>query len=148
MHARRVVPGFFSLMLLLCFAVPTSGQETQDAAQLPEGLRAARASLDSAFAKLDAGAAAALFTASGSVEFQGQTFAGRDAVGGWFAEAFAGLSGLKSGTSTFVVADGEVTERASYVVSISDGTEQQGTSETLWKRQEDGTWRVVRLVVT
>jgi ketosteroid isomerase-like protein len=114
--------------------------------QLAESLRSARASMSAAFAKLDATAAAGHFADDGAVDFQGQTVAGKAAVGGWFAEVFSGLSSLRSGTATFLIADGQVTERASYVVGTPDG-DQQGSTETVWKRQDDGSWKVTRMIV-
>lgn len=142
----RAALGTVPLLLLLALAAPAAAQETQDTMSLPEALRTSRAELGAAFAKLDAAAAAAVFTTDGAIEFQGQTVAGRQGVNGWFAEVFVGMSGVKSGSSAFVVADGTVTERASYVATGVDG-DVTGTTETVWKKQADGSWKVARMII-
>lgn len=141
----RAAFGFIPLLALV-LAAPASAQETQDTTVLPEALRAARGELNAAFAKLDPTAAAAVFAADGAIDFQGQTIAGRQGVGGWFGEVFTGMSGLRSGTATFVVTDDSVTERSSYVVVLPEG-EQGGNTETTWKKQEDGSWKIARMVI-
>jgi ketosteroid isomerase-like protein len=140
------VLGLASALLLIGLARPVAAQETQDTTRLPESLRSARTSYADTFSKLDGAAAAAHFADDGEVDFQGQTIAGQQAVGGWFAEVFSGLSGLRSGASTFLIADDQVTDRASYVVVTTDG-EQTGATETIWKRQEDGSWKIARMTV-
>jgi hypothetical protein len=47
----------------------------------------------------------------------------------------------------FIIADDQVTERADYTVLTPEG-EQGGTSETIWHKQPDGSWKVTRLIVT
>lgn len=142
----RTALGLACLLLFMGFAAPVAAQETQDTTRLPEALRSVRSSFSATFSKLDGAAAAAHFADDGAVDFQGQTIAGRQAVGGWFAEMFRGLSAVRPGTATFLIADEEVMERASYVVVTPDG-EQAGATETVWKRQEDGSWKVARLIV-
>jgi ketosteroid isomerase-like protein len=144
-HTRTVLT-FSSLVLLMGFARPAAAQETQDTTQLPESLRTERATLSAAYSALDAVAVAGHFTDDGMVDFQGQSIAGRQAVGGWFAEMFGGMQAVRSGPSTFAIGEDEITERATYVVSMPDG-DQSGSSETIWRRQEDGSWKVARLIV-
>jgi ketosteroid isomerase-like protein len=144
---RRTGPAIASLLLLMALAGPVAAQETQDTTQLPESLRTARASMSAALTKLDGNAAAALFTDDGAVDFGGQVITGKPAVAGWFGEAFNGVAALRFGTPVFVIADGRVTERSSYTVVVPDG-EQGGSAETVWVRQEDGSWRVTRLIVS
>lgn len=72
---------------------------------------------------------------------------GRTAVAGWLADALAGVSALKFAVPTFIIADDQVTERADYTVLTPEG-EQGGTSETIWHKQPDGSWKVTRLIVT
>jgi len=140
------VLGLAAVLLLMGLARPAAAQETQDTTRLPESLRSVRTSFSVTFSRLDGAAAAAHFADDGAVDFQGQTIAGKQAVGGWFAEVFSTLSALRPGTSSFLIADDEVMERASYVVVTPDG-EQTGATETVWKRQEDGSWKVARLIV-
>jgi len=147
MHHRVITAGLTSLLLLSAVGAPAAAQATQDTTALSTELRAARGTLSEAFSRLDANAATTLFTADAIVEFNGQVFNGHDAIRAWFDEAFSGLSALRSGTATFVVDDGEVTERSGYVVTTIDGQEQGGSSESVWRRQEDGSWRIVRLSV-
>lgn len=137
---------FASILLLAALAAPAAAQVTQDTTNLPESMRTARATMSAAFSALDGTAAAAVFAEDGAVDFQGQLITGQQAVGGWFAEVFSGMSALRSGSSTFVIAENEITERGSYVAVMPDG-EQAGSSETIWRRQEDGSWKVARLVV-
>ena len=140
------VPRLAAVLLLMGLARPAAAQETQDTTRLPESLRSVRTSFSATFSKLDGAAAAAHFADDGAVDFQGQLIAGRQAVGGWFAEMFSGLSSVRTGTSTFLIADEEVMEHSSYIVVTPDG-EQTGATETVWKRQEDGSWKVARLIV-
>lgn len=147
---RRIsaAPLLCALVLLLVLPRAAAGQETtEDEATLPAELRTARASLNEAMGRMDAAATTAHFIETGLVEFDGQVYSGRAAVGAWFTEAFAALASLTGGTSTFIVGDGEVTERASYSAVTSDGSPQGGRSETVWKRQEDGSWKIARLIV-
>lgn len=145
-HPTRTVLGLASALLLIGVARPVAAQETQDTTQLPETLRSVRASYSATFSKLDGAGAAAHFADDGEVDFQGQTIVGKQAVGGWFAEVFSTLSSLRPGTASFLIGDDQVTERASYVVVTTEG-EQTGATETIWKRQEDGSWKVARLIV-
>lgn len=142
---RTAVACAFILLAALPFAA--AAQESQDTASLPEALRSVRTALAQAYGKLDGTASTAHFTDDAVVEFQGQVLSGKPAVGGWFAQMFSSLSAVRIGSSTFVVGDGEVTERASYTVVMQSGEEGQGQSEMLWKRQADGSWKVARLIV-
>jgi hypothetical protein len=145
---QRLAPALAALLMLASLAMPAAAQQTtQDSTALPEALRTARTAMSTALDKLDSAATAALFTTDGAVDFQGQVVTGREPVAGFFAEAFAGVSAVRFGPPTFIIADGQVTERASYVVAIPEG-EQAGTSVTMWTRQEDGSWQVTRLTIT
>ncbi|HEX6309471.1 MAG TPA: nuclear transport factor 2 family protein [Longimicrobiales bacterium] len=136
-----------SALLITGFAAPVSAQATSDTTALPADMRAARAVLAAAYEKLDAAAAASSFAPDAAIDFQGQLISGRDGVAAWFSEAFAGITALRGGTASYVIGDGEVTERSSYIAVPTGGEEQTGTSETVWRRQPDGTWKVARLIV-
>lgn len=136
-----------AMVALLVVAAPASAQETQDTAALPQALRTARTGLEAAYAKLDGAAASSHFAPTGAIDFGGQVISGRDAIRGWFGEMFANMSGLRAGAPKFVLGESEVSEKSTYVVALPDGSEQSGTSETVWRLQEDGTWKVVRLIV-
>lgn len=143
----RTLHAVASLLLLVGLAAPAAAQETQDSTSLPESLGAARASLTTALGKLDHAAAAAHFTDDGTVEFGADAVKGRAAVEGWFAEALSGVSALRFSPATFVITADQVTERANYVVEGMEG-DQGGMAETIWTRQEDGSWKVTRLIVS
>jgi ketosteroid isomerase-like protein len=151
---KRPIPVVLAvfLALLALQAVPAAAQtpaaqETQDTMSLPDGLRTARTALSAAYAKMDGLAVVAHFAEGGAVDFGGQVISGKQAVGGWFTEMFSTLAGLTSGAPTFVVTDGEVKERSGYTVHLPDGSQQGGSSETVWKKQADGSWKVARLIV-
>ena len=61
--------------------------------------------------------------------------------------ALQGISALKFSPPSFKIADTEVTETASYTVSTPGG-DQSGSTETVWKKQKDGGWRILRLRVS
>lgn len=142
--ARSVIP--IVLLMVAALGSPLAAQETQDTMALPEALRSARASLSDAFTRLDAAAAAALFTETGSVEMQGETLSGRQSIAGWFGDVFSTIDSLRNSTSGFMVAETEVVERGGYTVQGMEGG-QSGRVETIWRLQEDGSWKVARLVV-
>jgi hypothetical protein len=143
----RTLYAVASLLLLVGLAAPAAAQEAQDSTGLPESLQTARASLSAALGKLDHAAAAAHFSDDGTVEFGTEVVKGRSAVEGWFAEALSGVSSLRFSPATFVITADQVTERANYVVAGIEG-DQGGSSETIWTRQDDGSWKVTRLIVS
>jgi ketosteroid isomerase-like protein len=150
----RPVPVILAVLALLLVlpAAPAAAQtpaaqETQDSMSLPEALRTARTALSAAYAKMDGAAVVAHFAEGGAVDFGGQVISGKQAVGGWFTEMFSTLAGLTSGAPTFFVTDGEIKERSDYTVHLPDGSQQGGSSETVWKKQADGSWKVARLIV-
>ena len=138
------------LVALAAMAAPSSAraQETQDTMKLAAPLRTARAALTAAYVALDARAAGRHFSDSAVVNFQGQVLSGRAAVDGWLTNSLQGISSIRFGASTFTVAETEVTERSTYTVVVSDGASQEGTTEATWKRQPDGSWKVIRLTAT
>jgi ketosteroid isomerase-like protein len=147
---RPLSYGFSLALVLAVFAAPAVAiaQETQDTMKLAAPLRTARAGMNSAYTALDAQAAARFFSDSAVVNFQGEVITGRTAVQSWLTNSLQGLSALRFGPSSFTVSETEVIERASYTVTTSDGGEQSGSSESTWRRQPDGSWKVVRLTVT
>ena len=133
--------------LLIALPAVARAQETSDTTKLAAGLRTVRNSYAKALSSMDANGAAAAFADSVYVEFQGQTFAGKQAATGWLTEALQGVSGLRFSEPTFTVSADQVVERASYTVSTPGG-DGQGATETTWKKQKDGSWKLARLVVT
>ena len=138
-----------ALFALFAVAVPATvrAQETTDTAKLAAPLRSARAAFNKGLSSGDGAGASAIFSDSVVVDFQGQVFTGKDAATGWLTEALQGVSALKFAPPTFTVADAEVTERASYTVSTPNG-DQSGTTETVWRKEKGGTWKVWRLRVS
>lgn len=144
----RSLSAVASLLLVIVLAAPTAAQETTpDSTRLPESLNAARASMSGALGRLDNAGAAAHFTDDGSVDSRGQAVTGRAAIAAWFADALAGVTALRFGTATFIIADDQVTERAPYRLLTAEG-EQAGNTQTIWKRQADGSWKVIRFIVS
>jgi ketosteroid isomerase-like protein len=133
--------------LLLALPAGARAQETTDTAKLAAPLRAVRAAYAKALTSMDGNGAASAFADSVYVEFQGQTYAGKEAATAWLNEALQGVSALRFSEPTFTISDAEVTERATYTVSTPGG-DAQGTTQTTWKRQKDGSWKMARLVVT
>lgn len=144
---KHVIGATFACLLLATYAAPASAQATRDTAALPAELRAGIAALSAAYDKLDAAAATSWFAPDGAVEFQGQLLSGRDAIAAWFGEAFSGLTALRGGTPSYVIGEGEVSERSSYIAVLMGGEEQAGATETVWRRQPDGAWKVARLII-
>jgi hypothetical protein len=68
-------------------------------------------------------------------------------VSAWVTEVLGGLSSLRMGSPSFTMAPALVTENNTYVVVTSDGSEQPGTVTTVWRRQADNAWKVVRMTV-
>jgi hypothetical protein len=136
-----------TLFCLLVLPAAVAAQETQDTTKLPGEMRSARARLNSAFTSADAAAAAPFFTDSASVEFRGEYYNGHAAVTGWLQQALQGISSLRFSPATFVVAASEITERFSYTVGTPEG-DQTGQSETVWRKQTNGSWKVVRMRIT
>jgi len=145
MRTKSAIPAVAALFLAIS-AAAASAQETRDTMRLPAELRAQRAAMNSALTKLDGVSAAALFADDGAVDFGGTVYTGREAVTGWFVEVLGGLASLRFDNASFVIGDNEVTERASYTAMTPEG-EAPGTSETVWRKQENGEWRVAKLVV-
>jgi ketosteroid isomerase-like protein len=146
---RGIAPALRTALFLL-FAVPlmAAAQETQDTTALPESLQSARAALGEAWSKLDGAAVSAHFADNAVVEFDGQVLSGRPAVTGWLHQLLASLTALRpGGATTLMVGTDQVTERGGYDVITTSGGQQSGRSETVWKRQEDGSWKVARLIV-
>ena len=133
--------------LLLGVPAAARAQETTDTTKLAAPLRALRAAYSKALTSMDGNAAAAAFADSVYIEFQGQAYSGKEAATGWLNEALQGVSGLRFSEPTFTISDGEVTERATYTVSTSGG-DAQGSTQTTWKRQKDGSWKMQRLIVS
>jgi ketosteroid isomerase-like protein len=146
MRTRIAAAVRIALLLLIALPFAAAAQETQDTASLPESLRPIRTALGAAYARLDGATAATFFADDAAIEFDGQVLSGKQAVTGWFMQMFSQLEGLRPGTTTFRIAEDQVTERGSHVV-IVQGQEQAGSSETVWKRQADGSWKVARLIV-
>lgn len=149
-HRILLTPAFGLLFLLATVVVPTAAtaQETQDTMKLAAPLRTARAALSAAYTALNGQEASRSFSDSAVVDFQGQVFTGRPAVQEWLSGALQGLSSIRFGTPSFTVAETEVTERTGYTVVTTDGTEQGGSTEATWRRQADGSWKIVRLTVS
>jgi ketosteroid isomerase-like protein len=145
---RRFASLVCTLLLLLAVPATTAAQETQDTTALPESLLPARASLGAAWSKLDGAAVAAHFADNAIIEFEGQVMSGRPAVTGWLEQAVASLTSLQTGgTATFIIGTDDIRERGAYDFVTTSGEQRSGRSETLWKRQDDGTWKVARLTV-
>jgi ketosteroid isomerase-like protein len=150
LHQRRRASVTLALTFLALLAAPgaMSAQETQDTMRLPAALRTARAGLTGAYTALNASAASQFYADSATVNFQGQVFTGRSAIEAWLVDALQGLSAIRFAAPTFVVSENEVSERGGYTVALPDGTEQPGSAETVWRRQSDGSWKVMRLTVS
>jgi ketosteroid isomerase-like protein len=147
-HTRAGLRLAAALCLLLFVAPATlSGQETQDTMKLAVPLRAARAALSSGYVALDPARVRPLFSDSAVVMFQDQTYRGRAAVDGWIAESLSGVTSVRFGPSSFTIGDAEIIDRGSYSVTLNDGSQVEGSSESVWRRQADGSWKVVRLLV-
>lgn len=138
-----------ALLLVLC-AGPAElvAQETQDTMKLAAPLRAARAALSGGYAALDPGRVSVLFADSAVVQFRDQMYSGKQAVDGWIADSMMGLTQVRFGTSSFTISETEVVDWNTYMVTLGDGTQVEGTSEATWRKQADGSWKVIRLVVT
>ena len=132
---------------LLLLPAALAAQETQDTMRVPAELRTARATLNKAFTSADPSGAATFFTDSSSVEFRGEVYNGHAAVTGWLQQALAGISSLRFSAPTFVVSAAEITERLTYTVGTPEG-DQTGQSESVWRKQRDGKWKVVRMRIT
>jgi ketosteroid isomerase-like protein len=148
-NRNRAFSTFVFALVLSLIAIPTaaSAQETQDTTKLAAPLRTARAELTAAYVGLNPQAAARFFSDSAVVDFQGQVITGKPGVTEWLVGSLQGLSSLRFGSASFTVSETQVVERASYTVTTTDGTEQAGSSEATWRKQADGSWKVVRLVV-
>ena len=148
-HLNRVLVRYAPVLLLLLLAMPLklNAQETQDTTKLEARLRAARAEISAAYSALDAARTVGHYADSAVVEFQGEVFNGKPAIQAWLTDALAGLSALRFGPANFTIAPTEVVERTAYTVVLPDGTQQQGSSTATWRKQRDGSWKVVRLVV-
>jgi ketosteroid isomerase-like protein len=133
--------------LVLALPAMARAQETSDTTKLAAGLRTVRASYSKALTSMDANAAAAAFADSVYIEFQGQAFAGKQAAVGWLSEALQGVSALRFSEPTFTISADQVVERTTYTVSTPGG-DNQGSTESTWKKQKDGSWKLLRLVVT
>jgi hypothetical protein len=144
----RVAPRLAVALLLLLFAPALRAQETQDTMKLAPGLRAARAELSAGYVALDPARVKPVFADSAVVYFQDQIHTGRQAVDAWVVDSMRGLSAVRFGTSTLTIKDAEVIDRNTYMVTLDDGSQAEGTSEVVWRRQADGSWKVVRLLVT
>ena len=148
-HTRRVLCHAVAALVLVA-AAPTTldAQETQDTMKLSAPMREARAALSAGYVALDPGKVKRLYADSAVVNFQDQTYSGRHAVDGWIVESMQGLSSVRFGAGSFTIGDNEFIERNTYRVTLGDGTQVEGTSEAVWRRQPDGSWKVVRLSVT
>src|SRR5688572_4022497 len=144
--ARRLAVAAFILFAAAPAAL--SAQETQDTMKLTPQMREARAALAAGYAALDPAKVKVLFSDSAVVNFGDQTFSGRQAVDGWIAESMNGLSAVRFGAGNFTITEREFTDRNTYRVTLGDGSMQEGTSEAVWRRQADGSWKLVRLTVT
>jgi ketosteroid isomerase-like protein len=67
---------------------------------------------------------------------------------GWVIALLRELSAVRFGASSFTVSDAQVTERTRFTAVFTDGTEQSGNSEAVWRRGSDGNWKVIRLSVS
>jgi hypothetical protein len=132
---------------LLLLPAALAAQETQDTMRVPAELRTARVALNKAFTSADPTAAAPFFADSSSVDFRGEVYNGHAAVTGWLQQALQGISSLRFSAPTFVVSPTEITERLSYTVGTPEG-DQTGQSEAVWRKQRNGSWKVVRMRVT
>lgn len=137
-----------TLLLLLVVALPVAAaaQETQDTMQLAPQLRAARAATSSAYMRLAAADAAAHYADDIIVHFGGEEIRGKDGASAWMQQTLQQVTSLRLGAASFKVAEAEVTERSSYVVATPDG-EQEGSVETVWRRQSNGAWKIARMTV-
>ena len=149
-HPTRAALRLVAALLLLLVAPPAvlRAQETQDTMQLSPKLRAARAELNAGYMALDPTRVKPLFADSAVVHFQDQMHSGRQAVDAWIVDSMKGLSAVRFGTATFTIRDAEVIDRNTYTVTLDDGSQAEGTSEAVWRRQADGSWKVVHLLVT
>lgn len=148
-HTRAAVRLATVLFLLFLVMPPAlEAQETQDTMKLAAPLRAARAAFSGGYMAFDASKVTPLFTADAVVVFQNDSFSGKEAVDAWVANSMQGLSAIRFGTASFTVSDAEVVDRNTYVVTLGDGTTAEGTSELVWRRQADGSWKVARLTAT
>src|SRR5262245_45785121 len=137
------------LCFLLLFANPlTARAQVTDATKLPAPLRSARDSMNKALIALDAGAAARFFADSASADVGGEVFRGQAGVSAWLSGQFQGLSAVRLQNSSFAITDNQVTERGGYTVTLRDGSgDQSGSTETIWAKQSNGSWRVIRFTV-
>jgi ketosteroid isomerase-like protein len=138
------------LCFLLLFAAPlTARAQVTDSTKLPAALRSARDSLNKALTSLDAPASSRFFADTALLNFGGEIVRGRAGVDAWLAGQFQGISAVRFQSAGFNITDTQVTERAGYTVTIRDGGgEQSGTNESIWAKQKDGSWKVVRLTIT
>jgi ketosteroid isomerase-like protein len=138
-----------SMFALLAVILPAAvrAQESSDTTKLAGPLRNARGAFNKALTSGDGAGAASSFSDSVTVDFQGQVYSGKDAATGWMVEALQGISALKFSPPSFKISDSEVTETASYTVATPGG-DQSGTTETVWKKQKDGAWKILRLRVS
>ena len=148
MHRNRVIPALLFALALVAAPSAASAQETQDTMKLASPLRTARAEMTAAYVALNAQGAARHFSDSAVVDFQGQLISGKPGVIEWLTGSLQGLSSIRFGSASFTVTETQVIERASYTVTIPDGTEQGGSTEATWRKQADGSWKVVRLTVS
>ena len=132
---------------LAALPLTTQAQETQDTTKLAPELRTVRADWSNGVLNRDAGAAGAAFADSVVVQFQGEVFNGKSAAVAWLIDALAGVTSIRFSPSTFVIASGEVVERTSYVVVMADG-EAPGVTESTWRKMPDGSWKIVRFIVS
>jgi hypothetical protein len=143
---RWFAPALFLMTLVLPGAVQAQ-ETTQDTMKLAAPLRTARAALSAGWSSMDAGKVTVAFSDSAVVEFGDQVMRGKQAVSAWVTEVLGGLSSLRMGSPSFTMAPALVTENNTYVVVTSDGSEQPGTVTTVWRRQADNAWKVVRMTV-
>lgn len=149
MTSLRNALRFSALLCLLTLALPAavSAQETQDTMKLVPQLRTVRNALSASYAKLAGADVAAHYADDIVVLFGESEFRGKQQATGWITQQLGALSGLKVAAPTFTVKADEVTERSTYTVNMPDGTSQQGTVETVWKKQANGAWKISRMTV-
>ena len=149
MKSLRNALRFSALLFLLTLALPAavSAQETQDTMKLVPQLRTVRNAMSAGYAKLAGADVAAHYADDIVVQFGPDEFRGKEQATAWITQQLGALSGLKVAAPSFTVKADEVIERSTYTVNLPDGTAQNGSVETVWKKQTNGAWKVARMTV-